>query len=40
MDVTLMPADDPMVRFHPLTERTAAIARGRLSGPVAKLVEI
>jgi len=40
MDVTLMPASDPIVRFHPLTQRTAAIARGRLSGSVAKLVEI
>jgi cytochrome P450 len=40
MDVTLMPASDPIVRFQPLMEQTAAIARGRLGGPVAKLVEI
>jgi cytochrome P450 len=40
MDITLMPRSDPMVRFQPLTEEIDSMVRGRLSGPVSKLVEI
>jgi cytochrome P450 len=40
MDITLMPRSDPMVRFQPLTGEIDSTARGRLSGPVSKLVRI
>jgi cytochrome P450 len=39
MDVTLMPSEDPSVRFRPDRDKKSA-GRGRLTGPVLDLVQI
>jgi cytochrome P450 len=40
MDITLMPSSDPIVRFLPGTTARGSQVGGRLSGPVATLVQI
>jgi cytochrome P450 len=39
MDITLMPKNDAMVRFQPLTANNESFARGRLGGPVSRLLQ-